>query len=66
MIENDHQKKITSDWSARFESSVAKIRAAPLGDGSPILRRAEIDALESQILTFKEELAEYEKRRKIK
>ena len=59
-IENETQLKITKRWLSEFETKVSALRMAPLNGTHPMLRSAEIEGQESQIETFKKEIAEYE------
>ncbi|MEE9581200.1 MAG: hypothetical protein V3V74_07790 [Nitrosomonadaceae bacterium] len=60
-IESDFQLKITAAWLVRFHGSVKKMKAveAPNTANELLLRKAEIDAAESQIESFIEEIDEY-------
>ena len=67
MITNERQLKITKAQVARFEQTLTRLQDAS-SDGisslSPVLRRAERDAVSSQLETLRAEIGEYESLRR--
>jgi len=59
MIKNERQYRITTAQAERFALAVAELAAHPRRDLHPILRKAELEALKSQLADLKRELAEY-------
>ena len=63
MIANETQYRLTRTQVARFEQALADLdRRSPDNTGvvHPLLRKAERDALESQLESLRSEVAEYE------
>ena len=61
MIKNERQYRITRAQAENFEIAVAELESARETPGvHPVLRKAEIDALKSQLGDLKAELKEYE------
>jgi DNA-binding XRE family transcriptional regulator len=60
MIKNERQYRITRSQAAKFEVTVAQRVAAGPGNLHPLLRRAELDGLASQLEDLKTELRDYE------
>jgi ribosome-binding protein aMBF1 (putative translation factor) len=62
MIKNERQYRITKAQADKFEQALAKLKAHPKeGDQMhPLLRQAQIDALQSQLDDLHSELEEYE------
>jgi Predicted transcriptional regulator with C-terminal CBS domains len=60
MITNERQLKITRAQAARFEKALAEMEQRQEEGVSPLLRRAERDALASQRESLRSEIAEYE------
>ncbi|MFN8637015.1 MAG: hypothetical protein U0893_24470 [Chloroflexota bacterium] len=65
MIENERQYRITFDAVAKFERALAMIESDPElnSDIHPVLRKAQEDAIRSQLGDLRAELREYEARR---
>ena len=59
MITNERQLKITKTQAQRFEQALVALSGAA-STLSPLLRRAEREALESQLHTLRSEIAQYE------
>ena len=62
IIKNDLQYRNTLHWIKRFEKAISGLRHQPLNDIDPILRKAEIEGMESKLDDLKEEVEEYEKK----
>ena len=61
MIRNERQYRITRAQAEKFEHAIAELASAPDTEGvHPVLRKAQIDALESQLGDLKAQLEEYE------
>ena len=61
MITNERQYKITRGQAERFKKTISEIAdSKPRGDIHPLLIKAQMDALKSQLQDLQEELAEYE------
>jgi ribosome-binding protein aMBF1 (putative translation factor) len=60
MIKNERQYYITKAQADRFERTIAETKATPQRDLHPVLRKAEIDGLTSQLAELRRELEEYE------
>ncbi len=62
MIKNERQYRITKAQAEKFEQALEKLKAQPKQDDQmhPLLRRAQIDALQSQLDDLRSELREYD------
>jgi hypothetical protein len=65
MIDNEYQYNLAKAQASRFEQTLAQLAAQPENASQsssihPLLRKAERDALQSQLETLREEMAEYE------
>jgi ribosome-binding protein aMBF1 (putative translation factor)/Zn-dependent peptidase ImmA (M78 family) len=62
MIKNDRQYRITKAQVAKFEEAIRSLRnnGRPKEDVHPVLRKAEEEALQSQLEDLREEILEYE------
>jgi ribosome-binding protein aMBF1 (putative translation factor) len=60
MIKNDRQYRITRAQAEAFGKAIRDAAATPNRRIPAVLRRAEIDALESQLSDLRAELSEYE------
>jgi ribosome-binding protein aMBF1 (putative translation factor) len=60
-IENERDYRITGAWLRRFETDYERrIKEKPLGNMSPVLRKAQLDAMASQMEDLQEQMREYE------
>jgi len=59
MIKNDRQFRITKAQVQRFEKAIKDVAAAPKRAIHPVLQKAEMDALKSQLSDLRQELEEY-------
>jgi ribosome-binding protein aMBF1 (putative translation factor) len=59
MIKNDRQFRITKAQAERFEKTIKDTAAAPKRAIHPVLQKAEMDALKSQLSDLRQELDEY-------
>ena len=59
MIKNQRQYRITKTQVERFERTIAGVTAKPNRNLHPVLRKAQVDALKSQLADLKSELREY-------
>lgn len=61
MIKNERQYRITKAQAVKFAATVEVVRSQPRSDTRhPLLRKAELDGLESQLSDLEQELHEYE------
>ena len=61
MIKNERQYRITRSQAQKFQAAIHELeRTKPANNVSPVLHRAQIDALRSQLADLEEEVAEYE------
>ena len=61
MIKNDHQFGITKTQARRFEEALFSARAKEVPEGTdPLIWRAYIDGMESQLSTLRRQMDEYE------
>ena len=60
MIKNERQYRITRSQAERFEKAIHEMEAARGNDAHPVLRKAEIDAMKSQMEDLQHEIEEYE------
>jgi ribosome-binding protein aMBF1 (putative translation factor) len=60
MIKNERQYAITKAQAEKFAQALAEAKQRPSGKGHPLLRRAEEEALRSQLADLQAELAEYD------
>lgn len=65
MIENEYQYNLAKTQAARFEQTLTQLASQPENDITtanqhPLLRKAERDALQSQLDSLHEEIAEYD------
>src|ERR1022692_3442428 len=60
MIKNDRQYRITKAQTGRFSKAIQESKASPKGNVHPLLRKAQIDAMESQLGDLQREIEEYE------
>ena len=61
MIKNERQYRITRSQAQKFQAAIRELEATqPAKDVSPVLHKAQIDALRSQVADLEEEIAEYE------
>jgi ribosome-binding protein aMBF1 (putative translation factor) len=59
MIKNDRQFRITKAQAGRFERAIKETAASPHRAVHPVLRKAEMDALKSQLSDLRRDLEEY-------
>jgi ribosome-binding protein aMBF1 (putative translation factor) len=59
-IENERDYRITGAWLRRFETDYERMKAKPLGKISPVLRKAQLEAMASQMKDLQEQMHEYE------
>ncbi len=60
MIRNERQYRITKAQAGKFARTIADVTASPNRSLHPVLCRAELDGLKSQMEDLKRELLEYE------
>ena len=61
MIKNERQCRITKAQAERFREAIRNLQSSPPGEKiHPVLRRAEIEALQSQLADLEAELLEFE------
>jgi ribosome-binding protein aMBF1 (putative translation factor) len=61
MIENERDYRITGAWLKRFGADVERLKEKPLGKTSPILRKAQLEAMLSQMEDLREQMREFER-----
>lgn len=59
MIKNERQYRITKAQAGRFEQALREVTASPRRHVPPVLRKAEIDAIRSQLGDLRREIEEY-------
>ncbi|MCI0462356.1 MAG: hypothetical protein L0Z62_35845 [Gemmataceae bacterium] len=60
MIQNERQYAITTARAEKFAQALDELARRPAGELHPVLRRAEEDALRSQLADLREELDLYD------
>lgn len=62
MIKNERQYRITKSQAEKFERALAQVSGEPTGDlaSQPLLRKAQEDALRSQLADLRAQLEEYD------
>jgi ribosome-binding protein aMBF1 (putative translation factor) len=60
MIKNERQYAITKTQAEKFARALEELKGQPAGAVSPLLRKAEEDALRSQLEDLRAELKQYE------
>ncbi|MBI3796462.1 MAG: helix-turn-helix domain-containing protein [Deltaproteobacteria bacterium] len=60
MIKNERQYRITKAHAEKFAQALQKLTTTPKRGVHPVLHKAQIDALKSQLGDLQHELAEYE------
>jgi hypothetical protein len=63
MIKNERQYALTRSQADKFAHALEELAGRPTGNVPPRLRKAEEDALRSQLDELREEVAEYERLR---
>jgi transcriptional regulator with XRE-family HTH domain/dephospho-CoA kinase len=67
MIKNERQYRITRSQAQKFQAAIHELEGTKPADNiSPVLHKAQIDALRSQLADLEEEVAEYEALRESK
>jgi ribosome-binding protein aMBF1 (putative translation factor) len=59
MIKNDRQFRITKAQAEKFERAIKEAAASPKRKVHPVLQKAEMDALKSQLHDLRREIEEY-------
>ena len=60
MITNELQYRVTKSEVQKFVDAIESLKQKPLGKTDPILRQAQIDAMQSQLEEMYQDLADYE------
>jgi DNA-binding XRE family transcriptional regulator len=60
VITNELQYRVGKSQLEQFRQSIEALKARPLGDTDPLLRQAQIEAMQSSVEELEEDLAEYE------
>jgi ribosome-binding protein aMBF1 (putative translation factor) len=60
MIKNERQYRITKAQADKFTKALHEMTTSPQRAGHPVLRKAQIEALQSQLEDLHREMAEYE------
>jgi len=60
MIKNERQYRITKAQAEKFEKAIQETTRSPKGEVGSLLRKAQIDAMESQLGDLHHEIEEYE------
>lgn len=63
MIKNERQYRITKAQAQKFERAIQETTASPKREVHPVLRKAQIDAMNSQLDDLVGDIEEYEKLR---
>lgn len=60
LIKNERQYRITKSQAAKFEKAIDEVKAAREAGTHPVLRKAQLDAMKSQMEDLQHEIEEYE------
>ena len=60
MIKNERQYRITKAQAEKFVKAIREMAESPVREEHPVLRKAQIDALKSQLEDLQREIKEYE------
>jgi ribosome-binding protein aMBF1 (putative translation factor) len=60
MIKNERQYRITKAQADKFEGAIAEARAARTSGIHPVLQKAQVDGMRSQLADLRRDLSEYE------
>jgi ribosome-binding protein aMBF1 (putative translation factor) len=60
MIKNERQYRITKAQADKFEKAIEEMTMSPKREVHPVLRKAQLDALKSQLEDLQREIEEYE------
>lgn len=60
LIKNERQYRITKSQAAKFEKAIDEVEAARETGIHPVLRKAQLDAMKSQMEDLQHEIEEYE------
>ena len=60
MIMNELQYRVTKSEAQKFADAIEGLKQKPLGKTDPILRQAQIEAMQSQLEELNHDLADYE------
>ena len=60
MIKNERQYRITKAQAGKFAKAIREMKSGPKSMAQPVLRKAQIDAMESQLADLQHEIDEYE------
>ncbi len=60
MIKNERQYRITKAQAEKFEKTMKEMTKSPEREVSPVLRKAQIDAMKSQLSDLRRDIEEYE------
>ena len=63
MIKNERQYRIGKAQAKKFERAISETAASRKGDIHPVLHKAQIEAMKSQVADLRREIEEYEKLR---
>lgn len=60
MIKNSRQYRITQSWISDFGDELTRLEARGAGDVHPVLYKAQMDALRSEIRELRQQLEQYD------
>ncbi len=59
-LETPHDYRITGAWLRRFQRDYERLECKPLGNVSPVIRKAQLEAIVSQVEDLRQQVKEFE------